>query len=695
MARTQRGAFAGAQGKGARGRAAGKAAGASGKAAGAAGKAAGAAGKVAGAAAAAAPALQWDKRAMTRLLNAVRAESFGEVTLNPTQDEGYLGRLEARVRTADFRPTNAQLCLKLFEWFGTFGGSPEAFEKCEMSVLRSDAGKRHEGIWASQVQVAPAGGYAGGADDAQQKRVPRLSFQAAPASSPARPLGSAFRRDSAAAEPESRAKPRAVQPAAVGAEPKGKKRAAPASAGAADADDAADAAPDSGKGGAAGRLGKGKGKKRESGKDVADDEGEVQDESDEDDTPAGRRTRRRLLPEYPGPGAAATSGKAAAGERSARGAHDTPSPHKAASRAPTAEKLTKASSTDKGAQKGVAHSGSAQEGSSSRPQSSAARKSPGEAGSRTTAAAGPSSGSSAKGGAARRLAWAATSRNSAPVDPNAGVPGFLLRARTALREAGGAQAYARADTSGANTRVALADVLSACAPTSSASGSGRGGRGGGGGGGGGSASKKAGHKHAPPENARRVMAAAADVEEEGKAVMAWASTEVRRQLSCNRSGQALHGLEPQAEQVQQILEACLSRGSNGSALLLGPHGSGKSAVLTQVLDALALKYSFPGFLVVRLNGLIHTSDVLAVREIARQLYLLDDVNAEHEFAHELKQLSNSEHALNFLFDLVKKCRELAQPVFFILDEFHLFAAHPRQSLLYNLLDLTQSPRAQV
>ena len=50
---------------------------------------------------------------------------------------------------------------------------------------------------------------------------------------------------------------------------------------------------------------------------------------------------------------------------------------------------------------------------------------------------------------------------------------------------------------------------------------------------------------------------------------------------------------------------------------------------------------------------VHTTDVLAVREIARQLYLLDDVNAEHEFAHELKNLSNSEHALNFLFELVK------------------------------------------
>ena len=66
MARTQRGAFAGAEGKGkgARGRPAGKAAAAAGKA---------------GGGAAAAPELLWDRRAMTRLLNAVRAESFGDV----------------------------------------------------------------------------------------------------------------------------------------------------------------------------------------------------------------------------------------------------------------------------------------------------------------------------------------------------------------------------------------------------------------------------------------------------------------------------------------------------------------------------------------------------------------------------------------------------------------------------------------
>jgi hypothetical protein len=36
-----------------------------------------------------------------------------------------------------------------------------------------------------------------------------------------------------------------------------------------------------------------------------------------------------------------------------------------------------------------------------------------------------------------------------------------------------------------------------------------------------------------------------------------------------------------------------------------------------------------------------------------------------------------------------------QPVFFILEEFHLFASHPRQSLLYNLFDMTQQSSMQV
>ena len=71
-------------------------------------------------------------------------------------------------------------------------------------------------------------------------------------------------------------------------------------------------------------------------------------------------------------------------------------------------------------------------------------------------------GSSFKAGASRRLAWAAAGRSAASpscLDPTAGVSGFLLRARTALREAGGAEKYAQENRSGANGRAALAEML--------------------------------------------------------------------------------------------------------------------------------------------------------------------------------------------------------------------------------------------
>ena len=58
------------------------------------------------------------------------------------------------------------------------------------------------------------------------------------------------------------------------------------------------------------------------------------------------------------------------------------------------------------------------------------------------------------------VASAATAgRGAAEVDPNTGVQGFLRRARTALRDAGGADRYAQANSSGANGRAVLSEIL--------------------------------------------------------------------------------------------------------------------------------------------------------------------------------------------------------------------------------------------
>jgi hypothetical protein len=186
-------------------------------------------------------------------------------------------------------------------------------------------------------------------------------------------------------------------------------------------------------------------------------------------------------------------------------------------------------------------------------------------------------------------------------------------------------------------------------------------------------------------------------------------------------------------QVKSLLEGCITRGSNGSALLVGPRGRGKTAVVDSVLavwlsvcvcmcvcehalmpkhihmymhtytyiymyalyiykyiyihthtycacmptymyvwrmslmcaythhiltqefsstytfrtslsmcvyipiptyilpQELSSTYTFPGFITLRLNGLIDTNDHLALKSIAKQLYTMDDLNVEYEF----------------------------------------------------------------
>ena len=444
------------------------------------------------AAAAAAPELVWDKKAMSGLLNAVRAESFGEVTLNPAQDPGYLGRLTARVSSTAFKPTDSQICIKLMEWNMTFGGSQEAFEKCEMSVQRSDAAKRHENIWASQ--AASVSRSAVGDHESKVQRVPRLSYQDTPAaqSSPAR--ASAFSKGAgkeagkeAGVAKDVPSTPASARPLPAAASSKGKKRSSSKDA----------ASTDSAK------KDKQKGKEREK---TEMELSEVDDESEEEDNTKGRRTRRKLLYEdLTTPAASAAKPYHPLNPGSSKG-KDTTS-------------LDSSASPDTGKTKKAHRTGDAGGGSSSR-----------------AAAAVRNSTSTGKGVALRRAAWASSAKDAEKVDPNAGVPGFLLRARTALRDAGGAEKYEAADVSGANEIMELERVLR---PDCSGAK------------GGASPGKKA----RDCSKAKDKEAAEAHVggEEEREAVMAWGTTVVRRQMCSNHVAHTLDGLEPQLEHVTQVL----------------------------------------------------------------------------------------------------------------------------------------------
>ncbi|TAQ90242.1 hypothetical protein B7494_g1416 [Chlorociboria aeruginascens] len=101
------------------------------------------------------------------------------------------------------------------------------------------------------------------------------------------------------------------------------------------------------------------------------------------------------------------------------------------------------------------------------------------------------------------------------------------------------------------------------------------------------------------------------------------------------------------------------------------------------------------FHVVRLNGFIHTDDKLASREIWRQLGRDMDIedDGKPNYADTLASLLALLSHPSEISDA--KAGQTAKSVIFVLDEFDLFASHPRQTLLYNLFDIAQARKAPI
>ncbi|XP_042302315.1 origin recognition complex subunit 4 isoform X4 [Sceloporus undulatus] len=91
---------------------------------------------------------------------------------------------------------------------------------------------------------------------------------------------------------------------------------------------------------------------------------------------------------------------------------------------------------------------------------------------------------------------------------------------------------------------------------------------------------------------------------------------------------------------------------------------------------------------VHLNGLLQTSDKIALKEITRQLNLENVVGD--------KVFGSFAENLTFLLEALKRGdRAHSCPVLFILDEFDLFIHHRNQTLLYNLFDISQSAQTPI
>lgn len=122
--------------------------------------------------------------------------------------------------------------------------------------------------------------------------------------------------------------------------------------------------------------------------------------------------------------------------------------------------------------------------------------------------------------------------------------------------------------------------------------------------------------------------------------------------------------------------------------------------MQHTLHALRQKHGSDGFLLVKLNGLVHNTDRLALRDIARQLCApqsqeltasVDDDGAS--FTSHAATLASLLAILEPSASTSTSAKRCTKAIIFVLDEFDLFALRDaRQSFLYCLLDIVQSHR---
>ena len=157
----------------------------------------------------------------------------------------------------------------------------------------------------------------------------------------------------------------------------------------------------------------------------------------------------------------------------------------------------------------------------------------------------------------------------------------------------------------------------------------------------------------------------------------------------------LVGLDDEYKKVYQLVEHTVVAGEGNSMLLIGARGSGKTALVGKVLFELS-KDRREDFHVVKLNGFVHTDDKLALREIWRQLGKEMEIEEDGLSKNYADTLSTLLALLSHPSEQTgQETEQVAKAVVFVMDEFDLFASHPRQTLLYNLFDIAQSRKAPI
>ncbi|KAJ9091692.1 hypothetical protein QFC19_008983 [Naganishia cerealis] len=167
-------------------------------------------------------------------------------------------------------------------------------------------------------------------------------------------------------------------------------------------------------------------------------------------------------------------------------------------------------------------------------------------------------------------------------------------------------------------------------------------------------------------------------------------------------------------QLVNLLTGTVERGEGNSCLVLGAKGSGKTRTVGRAVSIVrnnVAEYPMNGHsngssstkqdrrpILVRLDGLAQTNDMLAIREMGRQIAIGegqkpnegDDDDDEDEAAAQA-----AEHAAPTTLPahlLAHLTAPSARAIIIVIENFDLFTTHARQALLYCLLDVVQGVR---
>ncbi|KAL1924385.1 uncharacterized protein VTP21DRAFT_7420 [Calcarisporiella thermophila] len=174
--------------------------------------------------------------------------------------------------------------------------------------------------------------------------------------------------------------------------------------------------------------------------------------------------------------------------------------------------------------------------------------------------------------------------------------------------------------------------------------------------------------------------------------VAQARSLILRRLAERETPRQLINLDAQYRKLYDLIEQTVLNGESNSCLLIGNRGTGKTSLINRVVADIEGKYVDPrssqrDFFVVYLNGMVLTDDRLALREIIRQLRVEQQMET-----HTSMSFAES---MSYLLSVLKQGSHQTIPIIFVLDEFDLFAQHPKQALLYNLFDVAQSSQNPV